>query len=552
MPTPQLPPSSPQLENALHRRNLLVQSQYSGKIAALHLTVALISLYDANHQVLLGLITSHPAHLASTLTYLVEMVLFAFLVTTSLTSLWNYLFPLHGLPPIPLTAAQYRLLRLHPSSPGFTLSPEKKNVTSHPNPFTPLSGSIVQHSPSSTPSSPINLSMTPINMSNTSWMSNSPGQAANTSSTNQRRDHYDYSDFPLTDEQQLATYLSSYHDWENSHLSNQSVDDSGSQASQSVLFWRPTGSQTNRLDFTSPTVKPVYQLSSPPPASTGVSGEGGTNKETASDQTKAEVLSHRLGIDPLDLVSWNQNLRVWMTQTILRPLVSEIDSVNTSLTKHGVSDCLVGQVAVDRLRKVATLPHVVQGVPSLAFILPYLEVSTDQVYLIERLRQLAKTGALSVYKWNGGGSGWSDRLPTDSEVLIHCLASYMDSRLITSTSMRMSGPANPQTEARPFTGVNFYKYGEKPENIKQADTAGVQSNGKTSEMKDVLAIVQTGRSPVHYVVQVGGKQLDVGGGRNNLIHSILLFLHKVKQEGHGMLGRVNLGLSGLNILWVLD
>ena len=67
-------------------------------------------------------------------------------------------------------------------------------------------------------------------------------------------------------------------------------------------------------------------------------------------------------------------------------------------------------------------------------------------------------------------------------------------------------------------------------------------------------MIQISKTPVcHYVVQVGDKQmLDVGSGRNNLIHSILLFLHTIKVDRSGMLGRVNFGLSGLNMLWVLD
>ena len=39
-------------------------------------------------------------------------------------------------------------------------------------------------------------------------------------------------------------------------------------------------------------------------------------------------------------------------------------------------------------------------------------------------------------------------------------------------------------------------------------------------------IYQVGRSPAHYVVQVGSSQLDVGAGRNNLVHTVLLFLHR--------------------------
>ena len=87
-----------------------------------------------------------------------------------------------------------------------------------------------------------------------------------------------------------------------------------------------------------------------------------------------------------------------------------------------------------------------------------------------------------------------------------------------------------------FTGRHFVKYGDK---LRKED-------------KNCLAILQTSKSPIHYVVQVGDKQLDVGAGRNNMIHSILLFLHTIKMEKSGMLGRVNFGLSGLNMLWVLD
>ena len=61
----------------------------------------------------------------------------------------------------------------------------------------------------------------------------------------------------------------------------------------------------------------------------------------------------------MELVSWNENLRVWLTQTILRPLVSEIDRINTTLPRLGISDVTVGTVPVDRLRKVSALPQVI-------------------------------------------------------------------------------------------------------------------------------------------------------------------------------------------------
>eukprot|EP00092_Neocalanus_flemingeri_P009246 GFUD01009951.1.p1 GENE.GFUD01009951.1~~GFUD01009951.1.p1 ORF type:complete len:540 (+),score=208.25 GFUD01009951.1:58-1677(+) len=535
--SPIRPGPSPILEEALHRRTLLARAQTGGRRALINLVLAALCLVDANHMLLLKLITSHPAYLATLVIYLLEMAAFAVLLTSSLSSLWSYISPLHSSSPLALTAEQFRLLRLHPSSPGFTKSPEVKTPV-YPNPFTPLPGPLVSplsSPPSQSPTSPTG-SNTPVNMSRHSWHSNSPSSPCTPpTSTNLRSPHFPrVPSSPLTDTSQLASYLSSYSQWEASQ-SMLAEPDTASQASQSTLFWQGTGltHSNSKLDFSpaSNSPRPLYQLSSPLPPS--LTQDKDTSKDTTKDQTNSKVLSHRLGIDPMELVSWNENLRVWLTQTLLRPLVSEVDRVNSTLPRLGVADCSVGTVPLDRLRKVATLPQVMSSLPSLPTLLPYLSVSTDQTYLVARLRDLAKTGAMSKYKWSSGGDGWTDRLPSDSELVLHCIATYMDSRLLTSTATRMGEGGETIT---PFTGVHFFKHGEK---VRKED-------------KESLALVQLGRSPTHYVVQVGGRQLDVGGGRNNMVHSLLLFLHTVKGERGGMLGRVNLGLSGLNILWVLD
>ncbi|CAB4013919.1 transmembrane 209-like, partial [Paramuricea clavata] len=53
-------------------------------------------------------------------------------------------------------------------------------------------------------------------------------------------------------------------------------------------------------------------------------------------------------------------------------------------------------------------------------------------------------------------------------------------------------------------------------------------------------------------VITGDDVYDVGKGRNNLFHSIILFLLMVMRKQHGMLGRVNLGPSGVNILGIFN
>ena len=86
--------------------------------------------------------------------------------------------------------------------------------------------------------------------------------------------------------------------------------------------------------------------------------------------------------------------------------------------------------------------------------------------------------------------------------------------------------------------------------------------------------MQTGQKPPHFVVQLNSNNttsttassssnsanasvkdaetLEVGQGRNNLFHVLLLFLHLIKTKEQGMLGRINFGSSGINVLWVLN
>nr|KAG5690376.1 hypothetical protein BaRGS_002333 [Batillaria attramentaria] len=91
-------------------------------------------------------------------------------------------------------------------------------------------------------------------------------------------------------------------------------------------------------------------------------------------------------------------------------------------------------------------------------------------------------------------------------------------------------------DGKVFTAQHFVKTPEKPD----------------MHRKDNLLIYQTSINPPHFQVIIGTETYNLPKGRNNMFHAILLFFYHVRTKEGGMLGRINLGMSGLNILWIFD
>lgn len=98
----------------------------------------------------------------------------------------------------------------------------------------------------------------------------------------------------------------------------------------------------------------------------------------------------------------------------------EIETINEALEKHNMSDVKIGSIGLDRLRKTATTSQISHFIPSLSPIIPFLEVHTNQEYVVKRIRELTRGGCMSEFKWNSGGyfngKDWEDSLPTDCAV----------------------------------------------------------------------------------------------------------------------------------------
>lgn len=135
---------------------------------------------------------------------------------------------------------------------------------------------------------------------------------------------------------------------------------------------------------------------------------------------------------------------------------------------------------------------------------------------------------------------------------MHLISTYMDTQL--------EAPLD-QPDARPFTSRYMARSGmELPRNkgpiiVCQSVnpphySLALSGDSLPSDYEDLQRVTERNLS-CGYIFSSLYNVLYFQG-RNNLFHTLLLFLYTVKTRDHGMLGRVNAGSSGINILWVID
>lgn len=164
----------------------------------------------------------------------------------------------------------------------------------------------------------------------------------------------------------------------------------------------------------------IYQLSpttatSPNKQSTGKElvgsvGPGCSDLSAISDLFKT--------ISSAKLTKYVTNLRMWLSATILQRLVKEFDKIDSEFAIR-VSDIKIGSVGLERLKKTAENHMVSSYVPTLSMVLPFLEMSTNQEYLVQRIRELARGSGINDYRWNSSNSydlNWDEHVTTDAAV----------------------------------------------------------------------------------------------------------------------------------------
>ncbi|XP_025425503.1 transmembrane protein 209 [Sipha flava] len=314
----------------------------------------------------------------------------------------------------------------------------------------------------------------------------------------------------------LEQYLKDYENRNSFSLSERDSEQ------RSMSLWERSGG--SNISISSMLQNSIYQVASSPEQS-----KSELNESTSTVAMASEVW-RKFKVDNNKVERWSVNLRTWISKTIVSRLVKEIENVDRALYNQGFVDVSIGSVGLERLKKTAHTVQVAQTIPSLLHIIPYFEISANQEYLVQRIRELAKGPCLTEYRWNSGGTfkgkEWNNELPSDAVLVMHLLATYLDSQL--SPLTRLKGK-------NPFSIQHFVKY---PEKVKSVD-------------KQVI-IYQQSNIPPHYSLKINKETHNFPKGRNNFFYTILLFLHYIKTTENGLLESVNLGKSGVNMLWILE
>lgn len=571
--------SSPLINLVFKRQRQWRYSQYSLFWAALNVVTAFVLYMDIRYLTIQQYFeVSYPALWYTEVAF---FLLFCFNSLVDLTCwVWPYIMTGH----IELTPTQKNLLGVKDTDPGFKISPVKPAVStspiqlsfscspasqshSYPGSHTPPgAGSSMYYTPSTGNKSGISPGSSPLypstvsspgstsfhtsmpngsysyrygsNQSSPSYLSTeSANQSLNASGYLNDSTHYDSpnrsglrsrhiistlntsgSPFEhINDRKSLTQYLREEEEKENRNQLSSPENLSNSSTS----FWNYGRTLS---DHTHVLRKYQYQIATRTPQSSTTTRD--TSQESCS--YSANEVWNRLHVTESNLYTWTERMRKWLALTILAKLAEEIPNINKTVKSIGSEDSLIGEVSIATLKQVVLTKG--SRVPTLNSVIPYLDLTSNQEYLVKRISDLGKDGCMSEFSWNRGGcygKEWGEHLPNDASLVMHLFGTYMDSRL----------PVHPKyPDQRTFTSQYVMKTPNKPDLNK----------------KDNLYIYQTSINPPHFQVIIGEHVWNLPKGRNNMFQALLMFLYHIKTKEHGMLGRVNLGLSGVNILWILN
>lgn len=114
------------------------------------------------------------------------------------------------------------------------------------------------------------------------------------------------------------------------------------------------------------------------------------------------------------------NLKRWISATVVDRVAQEIKSIDNAFKSKGFGDMQIGHVGLDRLKKTRENQLVARNIPTLPLLIPFLELTPNQDYLVNRIKELSKGSCLADFKHAITQSvptvPWDEHLPTDAAV----------------------------------------------------------------------------------------------------------------------------------------
>ncbi|XP_051629580.1 transmembrane protein 209 isoform X2 [Manacus candei] len=180
----------------------------------------------------------------------------------------------------------------------------------------------------------------------------------------------------ITDVKSLDTFLRN--EEEKQHRVQLGSSDSSSPSS-SPTFWNYSRSMADHAQILR---KFQYQLACRSQAPSAHKDEADLSSKQAAEEVWARVTMNRQLLDHMD--SWTAKFRNWINDTILVPLVEEMESVSTQLRRMGCPELQIGEASISSLKQAALVKAPL--IPTLNALVQYLDLTPNQEYLVERIR----------------------------------------------------------------------------------------------------------------------------------------------------------------------
>ncbi|XP_075713641.1 transmembrane protein 209 isoform X2 [Rhinoderma darwinii] len=180
----------------------------------------------------------------------------------------------------------------------------------------------------------------------------------------------------MTDLKLLDTFIRSE---EEKQQRSQLGSPESSSTSNSPTFWNYSRSMG---DYAHTLRKYQYQLASRSQAPSAHKDEADLGSKQAAEEIWARVAMNRQVLDHMD--SWTEKFRNWINETILVPLVQEMETVNMQMRRLGCPELQIGESSISSLKQAALVKAPL--IPSLTVIVQYLDITPSQEYLFERIK----------------------------------------------------------------------------------------------------------------------------------------------------------------------